>query len=70
MKQDRLKSKAMWVAIIAQVVVILSVTGILPQTDIEILNAVGLAILEIVSLFGIVNSPTTRFTITKSPYIM
>jgi len=60
MKQDRLKSKVMWLGIISQVIAILILTNLIPLEQIEIVKGVAIAILEILSLYGIVNSPTTK----------
>ena len=60
MKQDRIKSKVMWLGIISQVIAILILTNLIPLEQIEIVKGVAIAILEILSLYGIVNSPTTK----------
>ena len=60
MRQDRLKSYAMWAAIIAQVITILILTNVIPMETIEVIRGVAIALLQILSLFGIVNSPTTK----------
>ena len=60
MRQGRLKSYAMWAAIIAQVITILILTNVIPMETIEVIRGVAIALLQILSLFGIVNSPTTK----------
>lgn len=60
MPQERRRSYAMWAAIIGQVVTMLILTNVIPMEQIEIIKGVGIALLQILSLFGIVNSPTTK----------
>ena len=56
--QSRLRSKIVWLSVLAQVIVILQLTHVLPQTDIDVINGVVIAVLEALSLFGILNNPT------------
>jgi len=58
--QNRLKSKVVWLSVLSQVVVILTLTGVLPSTDIEILKGVCIAVLEVMSIVGILNNPTSK----------
>lgn len=58
MKQNRLKSKVVWIAILAQVVIILQVTNVLQVSDIEIVNTVATAIIQALVLVGILNNGT------------
>lgn len=58
MKQDRLKSKVVWLAVLAQVIIIAQVTGVLTISQIEIVNTGATALIQIFVLFGILNSPT------------
>lgn len=58
MNQDRLKSKVVWMAILAQVVIVMQVTGILPTSDIEVVNVVVTAIIQVLVLIGVLNNPT------------
>lgn len=60
MEQERMKSVVMWSAVLAQVIVILQITGILDVSQIEIVNTVVTATLQILVLVGILNSPTTK----------
>lgn len=60
MKQSRWKSKVMWAAVAAQVIVILQVTGLVTPSDIELINTVITATLQILVLVGVLNSPTTK----------
>lgn len=56
--QSRLRSKVVWLSVLAQVIVILQLTHVLPQTDIDVINGVVIAVLEALSIFGILNNPT------------
>ena len=58
MKQDRLKSKVVWLAILAQIVIIAQVTGVLTISQIEIVNVTITAVIQILVLAGILNNPT------------
>lgn len=57
MKQSRLKSKVVWLSVLAQVLIIIGV--FIPQIS-EQVKIVGTAIIEIVTLFGILNDPTSK----------
>ena len=58
MKQNRFKSKVVWLAVLAQVIVILQITGLLTVSEIEMINISVTAVLQILTLFGVLNSPT------------
>lgn len=55
--QNRLKSKVVWTAIIAQIVLIvgLYLPDIAPQ-----IKVIGGAVIEILTLFGVLNNPTNK----------
>ena len=55
MKQNRLKSKAVWVAVLAQVLIVVGL--FLPNISNEI-KVVGTALIQVATLFGILNNPT------------
>lgn len=55
--KERLKSKVVWLAILAQVVVVVAVFS--PQIA-EELKAISIPIIEIVTLIGILNNPTDK----------
>lgn len=57
MKQNRFKSKVVWLAVLAQVLIIIGVFA--PQISDEV-KTIGTAIIEIVTLFGILNDPTSK----------
>jgi phi LC3 family holin len=60
MKQSRWKSKVLWAAILAQLVVLLQVAGVWEMIGITESTASDLfaAVLQILAIFGIVNDPT------------
>lgn len=62
MKQNRFKSRVLWVAIVSQVLSILLLTGVISISDSEIINSVTASVLEILTLLGILNSPTSKDT--------
>ena len=57
---NRLKSKVVWIAILAQVVIVLQLTGVLTISDIEIVNGVVTAVIQILVLVGVLNNPTNE----------
>ena len=57
MEQKRLKSWAVWTAVVSQVVAILILTNVIPLEQVEILKGVATAVLEMLVLFGILNNP-------------
>lgn len=60
MKQNRLKSKIVWAAVAAQVIVILLVTKAVTTDQIHIIEVVIGAVLEILTTVGILNNPTDK----------
>lgn len=56
----RLKSKWVWTSILAQVIVILQLTGLLSVSNIEMVNGVVVAILEILTIIGVLNNPKEK----------
>lgn len=55
MKQNRLQSKVVWLAVLAQALLIIGL--FMPQIS-EPVKLVGTAIIEMLTLFGILNNPT------------
>jgi uncharacterized membrane protein len=53
--QNRIKSKVVWLAVLAQVLLIISL--FMPQIS-EPVKLVGTAVIEMLTLFGILNNPT------------
>ena len=56
--QNRLKSKAVWVAILAQVMAILLALGVVDAGLSDSINAVITAVLQLLVVFGVLNNPT------------
>jgi uncharacterized membrane protein len=55
MEQNRLNSKVVWLAVLAQALLIISL--FMPQIS-EPVKLVGTAVIEMLTLFGILNNPT------------
>ena len=55
--KERLKSKVVWLSVLAQVIIIVGV--FCPDITDEV-KIIGTALLEIATLFGILNNPTDR----------
>jgi uncharacterized membrane protein len=55
MEQNRIKSKVVWLAVLAQALLIISL--FMPQIS-EPVKLVGTALIEMLTLFGILNNPT------------
>ena len=60
MNQNRLMSKVTMAAIGAQIVSLLILLGIIDTGAGEAINGVIVAILELLTVFGVVNNPTDR----------
>jgi len=60
MTQSRLKSKVLWVAVIAQVIAIGQLTGVFKAIGLDAgtVGDVAAGILQLFVIFGIVNDPT------------
>jgi len=56
---SRFKSRVVWVAVLAQIVIILQLTGVLTISQIEAVNGVAAAVIQVLVLFGILNNPTS-----------
>lgn len=63
MTQNRWKSKAMWVALAAQLLSLLVVLGVIDMSESEVLTGVIVAVCEALSAFGILNNPTSKDTL-------
>lgn len=59
-EQNRLKSKVVWLSVLAQIIVVLQLTGVLEISQIEIINGVATAVIQMLVLFGILNNPTDK----------
>lgn len=57
---NRLNSKVVWVAVLAQFVVVMQLTGVLEISQIEIVNGVATALIQILVTIGVLNNPTNK----------
>ena len=57
--QNRLKSKVVWVAVVAQVVSLLIVLGVINTGLGDAVNTVAASVCELLVLFGVLNNPTS-----------
>lgn len=57
--QNRFKSKVLWAAITAQVLSVLVLTAVITPTESETINTIIGSVLQILTLLGIVNNPTS-----------
>lgn len=55
--QNRIKSKIVWVSVLAQVILIV---GLINPGITDNVKIVGSAVIEILTLFGILNNPTNK----------
>jgi len=60
MKQDRLKSKVVWFAIVGAIMQILVTVGVLDDVDVQYINEVIFAIGSLLVYFGVLNNPTDK----------
>lgn len=60
--RDRLRSKVVWIGVVAEIISILAVIGVLKKFDVTptAVETVAYAIIKILELFGIFNDPTNR----------
>ncbi|SMC60014.1 phage holin [Papillibacter cinnamivorans] len=60
--QPRWRSYVMWAAIIAQVVTLFGLLGLWDRIGItsDVFQGIATAILEILTLIGVINNPTSR----------
>lgn len=60
MKQNRLKSKVFWVALVAQIISIIGYLGLFEKWGImpEQVETMVASVLQLLVLFGILNNPT------------
>ncbi len=55
--QNRLKSTVVWVAVLSQILLII---GLISPGITDSVKIVGSAVIEILTLFGILNNPTNK----------
>lgn len=60
MDQNRLTSKVVWLAVVAQIVSLLIVLGVIDTGMGNAVNAVATSICELLVLFGVLNNPTDK----------
>ena len=58
MTQNRLKSPVVWAAVVAQILSILILMDVINVAQQEAINGVAVAVLQILTAFGIFNDPT------------
>lgn len=58
MDQNRLHSKVVWMAVVAQIVGLLIVLGVIDTGMGNAVNAVASSLCELLVLFGVLNNPT------------
>lgn len=56
--KERIKSPVVWLSVLAQVCIILAF--FVPNDINEAVKVIGTAVVEILTLFGILNNPTNR----------
>jgi phi LC3 family holin len=59
MKQNRLYSPVVWIAVVSQILSILIIMGVINIAQQEAINQVAAAILQILTVFGVLNDPTS-----------
>lgn len=59
MKQNRWKSKVLWLGLAAQVLSILVMVEVIDISQSEAIEALVSAVLTVLGAFGVVNDPTT-----------
>jgi uncharacterized membrane protein len=59
MEQNRFKSPVVWGAVIAQILSILVLMEVINPTQSETINGVVVAVLQLLTTFGILNNPVT-----------
>jgi phi LC3 family holin len=59
MKQNRFYSPVVWIAVVSQILSILIIMGVINIAQQEAINQVAAAILQILTVFGVLNDPTS-----------
>jgi len=57
---NRFKSPVLWIAILAQIVVILQLTNAITISEIELINGIATSVIQILVLFGVLNNPRDK----------
>ena len=58
--RERLRSWVFWSSLAAQVLSLLTVTGVVPVSKSDAVNAAVAAVLQVFVCFGVLNNPTDR----------
>ena len=58
MNQNRLKSKVLWAAVVAQIISLLLALGVIDTTLGDTVNQITAGVLQLLVLFGVLNNPT------------
>jgi len=58
--QSRLKSPVVWAAILGQLVIILTATGVIPIEVVGQVEVIGAALIEILTVVAVLNNPTNK----------
>lgn len=58
--RERLKSWVFWSSLAAQIMSLLTVTGVMPVSQSDAVNAAVAAVLQVFVCFGVLNNPTDR----------
>lgn len=56
-EQNRLKSKVVWLSIVGAIMQVLTILGVLNETDVQYINEVVFAVGSILVYFGVLNNP-------------
>lgn len=59
-EQNRFRSPVLWGAVIAQILSLLVTIGVIDTGMSETIDAVVVAVLELLTVFGVLNNPTNR----------
>ena len=58
MNQNRLKSKVLWSAVVAQIISLLLAIGVIDTSLGDTVNQITAGVLQLLVLFGVLNNPT------------
>lgn len=60
MPQKRWQSPVVWLAVLGQLVIILTATGVVDVQVIDMIKVIGAALIEVLTLLAVLNNPTNR----------
>lgn len=58
--QNRLKSKIVWLSVLGQILLVLRLTAIVAESQLEIIDGIVIAVIEILTIFGVLNNPSEK----------